>query len=340
MPSPIHSILRRVKSYIHRILTRLGLRLCRFFIGENNPRITFAVDSEKLEDGLGAQIQRQLSLKSLANYLKVEFIPNPIRQIAIHPFDNFSDIEQMREFLNDANNLFRFNLPNDYDFSTMIRVGNLKIGNLMRLILVSRLRKTCLSLLVLEAYSIVDADPQIYAEALIGYSLNTESVRMNQRMDSSDICIHYRQGSGGNAIYPGQRISRELNPQYFIDLLHELDAKGKVITLFTDAPIQKIDFKPNEAQKHLWLGTPGYKDGTITIQGLDLKSVLARAGFEVKVVIGGDLITTFLGLIDCKTLIMSRSSLSYVAALLNKNAKIYYPPNFWHPPLKSWIKVK
>jgi len=36
---------------------------------------------------------------------------------------------------------------------------------------------------------------------------------------------------------------------------------------------------------------------------------------------------------------MSRSSVSYVGALLNSEGKIYYPPDFWHNPLKKWVKI-
>lgn len=45
---------------------------------------------------------------------------------------------------------------------------------------------------------------------------------------------------------------------------------------------------------------------------------------------------TFTGMVASHILVTSRSSLSYVAALLNEN-HIYYL-NFWHPPLNDWFK--
>ena len=51
--------------------------------------------------------------------------------------------------------------------------------------------------------------------------------------------------------------------------------------------------------------------------------------------INEDIYTTFIGLVAADSLIMSRSSFSYVAALLNEGV-IYYCP-FWHIPAKHWI---
>ena len=45
---------------------------------------------------------------------------------------------------------------------------------------------------------------------------------------------------------------------------------------------------------------------------------------------------TFVGMVTSDILVMSRSSLSYTAALLNEN-QVYYL-NFWHPPLNKWLK--
>ena len=49
-----------------------------------------------------------------------------------------------------------------------------------------------------------------------------------------------------------------------------------------------------------------------------------------------DLIESFFGMVSADILIMSPSSLSYVAGLIS-DGEIYYKP-FWHAPKKSWIK--
>jgi hypothetical protein len=99
-------------------------------IDKNNPRISLSIDAELLEDGLGAQIQRQLSLKALAHFLNIEFIPTPIKQIAIHPLDNFKDLHEMRDFLNQVNDLFGFKPESNSIIRKLICVRILTIGKL------------------------------------------------------------------------------------------------------------------------------------------------------------------------------------------------------------------
>jgi len=334
----MYSVLRESRNYILKSLNRLGLNLCKLLVDKDNPRISLSVASDQMDDGMGAQIQRQLSLKALAHFLHFDFIPEPIKQIAIHPLDEFGDLDAMNDFLNDVNVLFGFHPNCISEFTSVKFIRVLTFQKLVRLILASRVMRQNQHLRVMEAYSLVDVKSQMYKDALQHFELNTHSLRSSHRLLDSDICIHYRHGAGGNAIYPGQKISRELNPQYFINLLSKIETTGKTITLFTDAPVQDLDFKPDPSQEYLWVGTPGYENGRVKVKGLELKKIFAEAGYEVMVVSGGDLITTLLSLASCKTLLMSRSSLSYVAALLNRQGIIFYPPNFWHPPLNHWVK--
>lgn len=55
----------------------------------------------------------------------------------------------------------------------------------------------------------------------------------------------------------------------------------------------------------------------------------------VKVFLNGDALWTMRQLIEADVLIMSKSSFSYVAALISDGLKLYEP--FWHSPLTGWI---
>jgi hypothetical protein len=338
MPRRVKSILRDSKNYLVLTLTRFGLQAAKMLIGKDNNKISLSIDSKRLEDGLGAQLQRQLSVKALSNFLNIPFVPAPIEQIAIHPLDDFKTNEQMKNFINEVNELFNFSQHKFSENSKTLHVRILTIWNLIRFILLAKISDCMVEIKVLEAYSLVDASPQMYLTSLKDFKLYPTSSRLAKQIVNEDICIHYRQGVGGNAVYPGQNISRELNPKYFISILNQLNTKGKTITVLTDAPEQDFDFVPSDAQAHLWIGTPNYADGKVRIKGQNLKNIFAESGYQVEVVNGGDLLTTLLSMVSCKTLLMSRSSLSYVAALLNSKAKVYYPPNFWHPPLSHWNK--
>ena len=60
---------------------------------------------------------------------------------------------------------------------------------------------------------------------------------------------------------------------------------------------------------------------------------LPQESFKLNV----DICETFHSLVKAKILVMSKSSLSYAAAILNENT-IYYE-DFWHKPLDTWLKV-
>ena len=55
----------------------------------------------------------------------------------------------------------------------------------------------------------------------------------------------------------------------------------------------------------------------------------------VELFLNVDAVWTMSQLIEADVLIMSRSSFSYVAALISDGVKLYEP--FWHSPLKEWI---
>ncbi len=56
---------------------------------------------------------------------------------------------------------------------------------------------------------------------------------------------------------------------------------------------------------------------------------------DVVLHINENISTTFIQMVSANGLVTSRSSLSYVSALLS-DGDIYYIP-FWHPPKKDWI---
>ena len=46
----------------------------------------------------------------------------------------------------------------------------------------------------------------------------------------------------------------------------------------------------------------------------------------------------FDALVTSDVLVMGRSSFSYSAALIAQG-DVYFPPGFWHPPLKEWNRL-
>lgn len=54
--------------------------------------------------------------------------------------------------------------------------------------------------------------------------------------------------------------------------------------------------------------------------------------------INTSLMDTYTRMVFSDILVMSKSSFSYVAALLREHGEVYYTP-FWHRPASSWIKI-
>jgi hypothetical protein len=295
-------------------------------------QLSFA--SDRVFDGLGAQIQRQLSIEAFANFLNVIYIPTPLRHIAIHPLDDFQSTSEMEVFLDKVNSLFEFDTKSPVTFEITHELSKLTILRLLVIVFELRIRRKAVHLCVSEVYDIVDFLPDFYNGRISSKRKLNDFCNLGS--SSEFVCIHYRQGVGGKVVYPGQKIPRELDITYFVGILSRLDLHGKRVFVITDAPQSTLIYRPITDQRYLWDGTPKFNNGEMSISGFDLTEAFRMNGFDVEVVSGGDLIEALKLMLTCNILIMSRSSLSYSAAILNKEATIYYPPGFWHPPMRDW----
>jgi hypothetical protein len=311
----------------------------KHLVAVKKDKIYFTYDSDLIEDGLGAQLQRQFSILALANYLNVNFISQPIKQIAIHPLDAFKTPEEMKFLLVTINKLFMFEKPNFPARLEVLHVKKLDLKIILKVFLKVLLFKKEYVLQLCEVYKLVDCNPEIYRSIKkIDEDLQKRIFKINN-LKKFDICVHIRQGVGGGLIYPGQKIPRELDLFYFLSLLKKLNPKDKDILILTDAPTDDYVFRPHEDQIHLWEDLPNFSNGVIKIKGQKIKEFFESHGIKIEIINGGDLLSSLLLMIECDILIMSQSSFSYVAALLNNKAEIFYPTSFWHPPLKKWNKV-
>jgi hypothetical protein len=284
----IRKVLSMVRRTIRGIFTRILIRVVRRFIASRTClfQITFASDS--VHDGLGAQIQRQLSIEALSQYLGIDFIPRPLKQIAIHPLDNFQTVTEMKLFLDKVNKVFGFESQLSDVSGINFEIPKLTIWRLFFLSISLRRYSRGIRISTCEVYDIVDFLPNFYSENLATRELRIDSDFPISDLGHEFICIHFRQGVGGKVVYPGQKLSRELDLEYFVDALTDLDSSGKKIVVLTDAPDSAITYKPVDEQAFLWDGSPKYADGEMSISGLNLKYYFHSKGFNVDVISGGD----------------------------------------------------
>jgi hypothetical protein len=284
-------------------------------------------------DGFGAQMQRQVSICAISHKLGMNFLHSPIKDIEIQPSDC---IESYANYLEQANTLFDFSFfEKAISFDCEISHVQLGFRQIIFRTFQSWLFRRSMLIRVYEIKELVDANPLIVREIapLLLAKADLDNV------ESKECILHYRQGVGNFAIYPGQSIPREVKLEDYIQILqqlmHRVDFSGTV-TVLTDAPSSSYLYKPSSYHTVNWEQMPTYHEGSILIHSQSFEPLLQIGGLIPEIRRGGNPVECFKLMLKCKILLISRSSFSYLPALLNLNAEVYYPKNFWHTALRDW----
>ena len=254
-----------------RLVGRAKFIFCSAMIRVIKPKIALTYDSHSKPDGVGAQIQRVLAIKSLSNNLGLSYIHTPISSVAIHPLDPYQTEKQMKAFLERLNWTFKIESTKNLDEIDMIKfeVQTLTFHSLTKDLLISIVRNKLIKVSCVEPYGVSEFDPKFFDETLT-FLPNFRSVRN----EGFNIAIHLRWGVGGMAIQKGEKISRQLDLNYFVELLNrilqESSANSVNVTIYTDAPSGDLVFNPPPAQHNLWQNSTSFIDGEMSVVGLDL----------------------------------------------------------------------
>lgn len=325
--------IRRLRARIRIISSIIKLSFLSLIPKSFFSRVTFTYLNDYSIDGLGAQMQRQVSICALAHHLGINFIHSPILDIELQPTDN---IKSYSDYLYQANSLFdysSFENPRNFDFQvSYVRLG---LAQIVFRSLQSYLSKREMLICVFEIYQLVDANPDIVRRLS---PLLLAKIDM-EKIESKQCIIHHRQGAGNFTIYPGQSITRELRLENYIQVINRLKLRndfGGFLTLLTDAPEEDFLYTPLLQSSFDWRKMPTFRNESILIHSQDFESINKIHDLTFEVIRGGNPIESFKLMLKCKVLIISRSSFSYLPALLNVDAEVYFPKNFWHSPLKDW----
>lgn len=317
------------------------------FLRKFSSRIFLTYDSGKKQDGTGAQIQRLFGIFALSKEFGLGYISTPIQSVAIHPLDPFQSPIELENFLKTLNR--EFQLPSTLSDLTPdiheIQLDLKSISSLFKMALLSLVLNRRYLIKITEPYSVIDHWPNSYRRATTSLENWDSNYRPLLKEETFLVVLHYRRGVGGMAIQQGERYPREIAISYYKNWLTQIlkDAKAqsvieiKVIIL-TDAPIQDTTYIPIAGQEKLWKGSPGFEGGTMSILGSDLEKEFSDIEIDLQIISGGSPIDAIKLMSQANALVMSRSSLSYIGALLNLRGEIIYPPGFWHPKLNGWIE--
>jgi hypothetical protein len=105
------------------------------------------------------------------------------------------------------------------------------------------------------------------------------------------------------------------------------------VRIYTDAPQKTTSFSPDEKQKSLWMQNLEMVD-QITLVEQDFSSLL-EVYENAEVCYQYNSWQSLTSLANADILIMSKSSFSYIGAVLNTSGLVIYQ-QFWHEPLSRW----
>ncbi len=296
-------------------------------------KLVLTYDNMRFTDGVGAQLHRIYGIYSISRLLGVPYLHSPLGRVDYQGLYALEGNRADPGFHHEFNDLFQIKsdiAPTD-DFHK-IKPIHISMDILRQIVALFDAHKTggrpSLVQLALP-HGIADLFPDCY-EVCKQISPFASSVREGGAVR---VAIHVRRGE--LLVLDSERM---LPNVYYIEVAQNvarvLDAlkMDYQMELHTEVPNKEFIVQPNHHGISHRIRTPV----TVSPQmcRLDDFSVLPKLVF----CINETPVECLRKLATADILVMSRSSFSYVAAILNRNGIMLHHP-FWHPALSSWITV-
>lgn len=333
-------IVLRFKGFVRfslRKLHQVEYLLLKLAFKVVSPQIALTYDSISKQDGLGAQLQRILAIKSLCTDLRISYIHTGVADIAIHPLDLLNSESEIYTFLDKVNQFFYIESTKNqlFDEARTFQIRSLSNSSLALFLAKSLFLSQPMVLSVVEPYGCSDLFPSMYE----GISRNLPTLKLSP-VESSAIAIHYRRGFGNFDVQRGEGSSRELEISAILKKCNEIILSNKEISevvIFTDAAPGDSIFSPPEHQRNAWVTNVNFDGENLVTKGIDVHSNFSSLQVPFTVISGGNPLDSLIALAQFDFLILSRSSFGYVSALLGDRKQVWLPKDFWHPPLPKWF---
>jgi hypothetical protein len=335
-------VIRKIQFNLFKVFNHVVIYLAKILIRVFRLELAITNDTKSKIDGVGAQLQRLVSTIGLCRHIGITFLQQDIKDVTVHPLDPFQDPLSKSIFVDKVNKLFK-SIDQPFDksrYSNVTRCSSLTSIDLIKVIVRSIISKENIIIEIVEPYQMTNYYRNICVN-LIGYFPGWLDYvnSFKDRVKSDVIYIHYRQGAGGHAVYPGQKLSRELPITFYLNRVNTILSSSpllKKVFVFTDAPKNSFEYIPLSEQRLHWEGMPGFAMEVLHIDGNNLEDKFSSIGINVEISRGGDPLEAIAIMSLASYLITSRSSLSYLAALFNNSGHIYPAEGFWHPTPSNW----
>ena len=286
--------------------------------------LTYAND--KHTDGAGAQLQRIYGIYALSRFLKLPYVHSPITKIDYQGLAALECNSSSTELESRYNRIFE--IASDILLPEQAVVHDMTDADLdviKRHLVVAKITKRFALIRILYPYPITDRYPEIYRHVA------AVSPFQRTRSEVFRLALHVRRGE--QVVLDSDRM---LPNAYYVscalqcaESLKTLDIPF-VCELYTEVFSKAFIVTP----QHHGIGgrIPGNKAVDPRVNCVEEFEIIPNlAKF-----INGDPIETLRRMATADALVLSRSSYSYVAALLATNCIVVYHP-FWHSPLKEWL---
>lgn len=299
--------------------------------------VALTYDPEVMQDGAGAQLQRLITAYAISRHLDIGYVHTPISRI------NYQGLKAVESGKNDEDIVHRWNslfhIPSDKMPETVKDVVKEKAewDELVSLSSPVEGQKEVEPTLVHAAYYhfAADAHPEVFDS--IPYPLFGWQKTVRQRGEKIRIDVHVRKGE-----LLAMQKHRLLDNAYFVGVmqhLYRILGSRAEFHVHTEAPKTSVKIS---AQTE-WLGgfmteEEGAQKGVVLRRedyGLDDFASIPNTHLHIN----GDPIAAVQAMATTDILVLSHSSFSYVAGLINKPALVIYHP-FWHAPAPSWLVVE
>jgi len=302
-------------------------------------RIYITYDNIKKQDGVGAQLQRIFGIYSISQKFRLGYIHSPIINTAEELAHNISSESELNDLLNQVNSTYVFPSSKRIEFDEVIYIHNITSKILAIIFMKSVLQRRRFLLKVCLPFGIMDKHPDWY-EYSGSYMRSKRSNKENYAQKK--IVVHVRYGykpiKGKNVASAPRFLPLSYYPQALKNLLkrENLSIDSKIL-IHTDIPNWSGQWKPFQESKLSELSAIGYEvnEDVLSFEGIDLKSRYFSDFTNVEVKYCAPLLETLDDLIAADVLLMSRSSFSYVAGIINSKS-VYMPRLHGHSKLKRW----
>jgi hypothetical protein len=296
-------------------------------------KIVLTYDNTKMTDGVGAQLQRIYGIYSISRLLGVSYLHSPLKLVEYQGLRALKIGSADPEFHQEFNDICQ--IKSDVTTAEYFRPINLldlsmkEFHKLITMYYADKSDRRPYLLRLAAPYAIGDSFPDCYevCKEISPFASPASEGRALR------VAIHVRRGE--LAFLDAERI---LPDHYYIsvaqNVVHLFEALGidYEIELHSEAIDKEFIVQPdqpgifNRISSPVVVGPRMYR--------LEIFSILPH----LVPCINEKAIDCLRKLATADILIMSKSSFSYIAALLNRNGIILYHP-FWHPAPSSWITV-